>query len=156
MQTPSRPSPANADACTERAELEKAMFADQAEHSLKKALIQRNAISAAQIYSNVNAACPYPFGTPEAALFKQYFCRAVPRIAVKVPDLTDLPGARITGYYLNTSGPRGASGDGKLHAYGRHNVGYFICDQFGWSSHDDFTQIARALKAATDAEGGAA
>lgn len=38
--------------------------------------IQREALAAAQQYSCVNAACPYPFGTDAAHMFKAFFNQA--------------------------------------------------------------------------------
>jgi len=38
--------------------------------------IQREAAAAARIYSDINDACPYPFGTAAANAFKQAFAKA--------------------------------------------------------------------------------
>jgi len=56
------------------------------------ARIEREATEAAKLYSDVNAACPYPFDSDAAHAFKAFFKTA--RNAA-LPTVPDLKGGRV-------------------------------------------------------------
>lgn len=70
-------------------------------------------------------------------------CTAPARtVRVMRPYTKELYHAVVTGYYVN----HGASSDGMTYAYGRHEFGYFMCDEDGWGSWPDFAGLAAALQ----------
>ena len=52
---------------------------------ISRSRIEREAIAAAKTYSDINAACPYPFGSDAAHAFTQFFNEARQAITATQP-----------------------------------------------------------------------
>lgn len=88
--------------------------------------------------SSADACTPPPTGTVPAARTSL----SLTSISVQTPDLRDLAGACVTGYYVNNY----PGGDGLIYAFGRYDDGYFMCDEIGWGGWSTFSAFATALK----------
>jgi len=58
---------------------------------VSRAKIERDARAAAKVYDNINAACPYPFGTKAAREFSAEFKRARAEIQTAKGDKVAQP-----------------------------------------------------------------